>query len=78
MPRGDGTGPAGMGPGTGRRRGGTGCGIGRGGQGRGGGLAAGTGAHCLCPHCGERIVHQPGQPCYEQKCPQCGTPMIRE
>ena len=72
MPRGDRTGPKGQGPGTGQ-------GIGRGGsgQGRGGGFAAGPGGDCVCPKCGEKTPHPLGSPCYEQKCPQCGTAMTR-
>lgn len=71
MPRGDETGPLGQGPGTGR-------GLGRGtGRGRMGGRAAGPGGLCVCPACGEKIEHQAGIPCYEVKCPKCGTNMIR-
>ena len=72
MPRGDGTGPSGQGPGTGR-------GMGQGGgRGRGGGFAAGPGGYCVCPNCNEKFPHQLGTPCYEQRCPKCGTAMIRE
>jgi len=72
MPRGDGTGPKGQGSGTGR-------GMGQsGGRGRGGGSAAGPGGYCVCPDCGEKAAHQLGAPCYEQKCPTCGTVMTRE
>ena len=73
MPGGDGTGPRGQGPGTGRGRG-------RpqgGGRGRGGGSGAGPGGDCICPSCGERVSHQLGTPCFEQKCPKCGAPMTR-
>ena len=73
MPRGDGTGPRGQGPGTGR-------GMGRpqgGGRGRGGGFGAGPGGDCICPNCGERVSHQLGKPCFEQKCPKCGTALTR-
>ena len=73
MPRGDGTGPGGQRQGTGR-----GMGRGRGGRGLGGGFAAGPGGYCVCPNCGERATHQLGSPCYEQKCPKCGTAMTRE
>lgn len=71
--------------GIGRGRGG-----GRGsGQGRGGGrglgrmggpAAAGPGGACVCPNpnCGYRAPHQVGVACYEQKCPRCGTPLVRE
>jgi len=72
MPRGDGTGPRGQGPGTGR-----GMGSG-GGRGQGGGFGAGPGGYCVCPNCGEQVAHQPGIPCYEQKCPKCGTAMTRK
>lgn len=73
MPRGNGTGPRGQGTGTGK-----GTGRGGSGQGRGGGFAAGPGGYCVCPDCGERAPHQLGSPCYEQKCPKCGTAMTRE
>jgi len=72
MPRGDRTGPKGQGPKTGK-------GQGRGsGRGRGDASGAGPGGFCVCPDCGERATHQPGSPCYEQKCPKCGTAMTRE
>lgn len=71
MPRGDGTGPAGGGPGTGR-------GLGRGGgRGRMGGRGLGVGGECICPNCGHRVTHQRGTPCYEIRCPKCGSPMGR-
>ncbi|MGB9596944.1 MAG: hypothetical protein ACPL7B_11750 [Candidatus Poribacteria bacterium] len=75
MPRGDGTGPRGMGPGTGR-------GMGRqsGGRlGRMGGNRAGAGpdGNCVCPSCGTMIPHQAGVPCFQHKCPKCGTNMVR-
>lgn len=57
-------------------------GQGRGGPGgmgrKGGPSAAGPGGTCVCPNCGHREPHQVGQPCYEMKCPKCGTTMIRE
>ena len=62
--------------------GGQGRGRGRGrrqGPGRmGGPLAAGPAGHCLCPSCQQKVEHVAGQPCNQQKCPNCGTPMIRE
>ena len=72
MPRGDRTGPRGQGPGTGG-----GMGQGGGGRGRFGGSAAGPGGDCICPNCGERVSHQTGIPCFEQKCPKCGATMTR-
>jgi hypothetical protein len=73
MPRGDGTGPSGQGPGTGG-----GMGSRRGGRGRGDGFGAGPGGSCICPNCGEKVPHQLGIPCYEQRCSKCGTAMTRE
>ncbi len=73
MPRENGTGPRGQGPGTGK-----GTGRGGAGQGQGGGFAAGPGGYCVCPDCGESAPHQLGSPCYEQKCPKCGTAMTRK
>jgi predicted DNA-binding protein (UPF0251 family) len=33
---------------------------------------------CICMECNTRIPHQPGVPCKENACPQCGKKMIRE
>lgn len=61
-------------------------GFGRG-QGRGGGrgrmggqFAAGPGGTCICtnPECKHEVVHAAGVPCYQMKCPKCGSPMIRK
>ncbi len=60
------------GEGTGRGRG-TG-----GGKGQGGGQGLGPGGNCVCPKCGYEEPHERGQPCYEKKCPECGTRMTRE
>lgn len=69
------------------RGGGRGRGLGRGfssaggGRGRmGGSLAAGPGGNCVCtnPDCRNKIVHQFSTPCYQIKCPKCGSPMVRE
>ncbi len=74
MPRGNGTGPAGGGgPGTGRGRG-----VGQGRGRMGGPFAAGPGGSCVCPQCGKKIVHAPGQPCNKLTCPDCGVVMTRE
>jgi len=78
MGQGRGTGRGGRGSGAGSGRGG---GAGRGGQrqGRmGGPAAAGPGGDCVCPNCGHRKPHTVGIPCTQEKCPQCGTQMIRE
>lgn len=60
---------------------GFGRGMGRGGgRGRmGGPFAAGPGGTCLCtnPECKNEVPHQAGVPCYQTKCPKCGSPMIR-
>ena len=62
----------------GGRGGGDGRGSGRG-PGRGGGpAAAGPGGYCVCPSCGQRMAHTVGVPCYQIKCPKCGTQMTRE
>jgi len=65
MPRGDGTGPP-------RGR------AGRGARMRGTSAGAGPGGKCVCPQCGEKVSHQLGTPCYNVKCPRCGSAMIRE
>lgn len=72
MPRGDGTGPAGMGPETGR-------GLGRGGgRGRMSGQSMGPGGKCVCPGCGTKVEHKIGVPCYDMSCPKCGIKMVRD
>ena len=74
IPLGNGTGPSGQGPGTGR-------GLGRGGgRGRMGGFGLGPGGGCVCtnPKCSYSTPHSRGVPCYQMKCPKCGSPMIRK
>lgn len=73
MPLGDGTGPMGQGPGAGR-----GLRFGKG-RGRMGGNRAGAGpsGDCVCPNCGEKVIHQRGIPCYSITCPKCGARMTR-
>ncbi|KPJ67654.1 MAG: hypothetical protein AMJ43_03150 [Coxiella sp. DG_40] len=61
----------GRGLGAGRGRGG-GRGMGR------GGFGAGPGGFCVCPRCGEKVVHQPGIACRAMYCPKCNTRMVRE
>ena len=53
---------------------GRGAGMGRG---RMGGFGLGPSGECVCPKCGFRVPHQRGIPCFQHKCPQCGTPMVR-
>jgi len=60
---------------------GRGFGIGRGGRGRmSGPLAAGPGGACICtnPSCKNEVIHAAGVPCYQMKCPKCGSPMVRK
>lgn len=64
--------------GGGGRGGGAGRGGGRGPGRMGGPKAAGPGGDCVCPSCGHRVKHVAGQPCYEKKCSECGTQMVRE
>jgi hypothetical protein len=54
-----------------------GFGGGRGGRGRMGGFGAGPGGECVCTGCGHTVPHQRGVPCYQMKCPKCGSPMTR-
>ncbi len=61
---------------------GQGRGFGRGrGRGQGGGRRSGgmgAGGYCVCPSCGHKEAHQAGEPCFEKKCPECNTDMVRE
>lgn len=51
---------------------------GGGGGGREGGYRLGPGGNCVCPNCGHKKEHLAGVPCYDEKCPKCGTLMARE
>ncbi|MDI6846426.1 MAG: DUF134 domain-containing protein [Candidatus Saccharicenans sp.] len=53
---------------------------GRPGYGRGRGHQVGLGPEgiCFCPKCGFRKPHVAGLPCREERCPQCGSVLIRE
>lgn len=66
----------GGGSGRGRRGGNSNRGRGRG-KGRGAGFA-GPGGSCICPNCDYTVPHRPGTPCFQQKCPKCGTSMVRK
>lgn len=64
--------------GRGRREFG-GRGLGRGGgRGRMGGDALGIGGTCYCPRCNYETSHTRELPCYQMKCPECGTSMARK
>ena len=70
----------GLGRGEGRGMGqGSGQGLSRGGgRGRKSGGGYSVGGYCVCAKCGNKVAHQQGVPCTNQKCLQCGTTMIRE
>jgi NAD-dependent SIR2 family protein deacetylase len=38
----------------------------------------GSGGFCICPKCSYQKPHEAGIPCREEKCPDCGTKMVRE
>lgn len=33
--------------------------------------------YCTCPTCGYQVYHDRGLPCYNIKCPECGSRMVR-
>jgi len=43
-------------------------------------FTAGPGGICICtnPECKNEVSHKAGVPCYQMKCPKCGSPMIRK
>ena len=50
----------------------------RGGRGSGDFRTGSQPANCICPNCGLIEPHQPGMPCFQKKCPKCGSPMARQ
>ena len=38
----------------------------------------GRGGSCVCPKCGERMLHYRGERCIEERCPKCNAKMVRE
>jgi Zn-finger nucleic acid-binding protein len=38
----------------------------------------GEGGFCVCMHCGTKILHRENISCRAQRCPKCGTAMLRE
>lgn len=55
-------------------------GLGRGRGRMGGPFAAGPGGVCICtnPECKKEVPHRAGAPCYQAKCPKCGSPLVRK
>ena len=63
------------------RRGKRSTGMGKQGDSRNGMVGFGHGGpptNCICPQCGLVIPHEPGTPCFQRKCPQCGSFMTRQ
>ncbi len=58
-------------------QGASGRGMGRGAMG-GTRPGSGPGGACKCPDCGEVVEHKQGIPCFQERCPKCGQPMIRD
>ncbi len=44
----------------------------------GGGNVVMGSSMCVCRECGHEMAHQPGIPCNEHKCEQCGSTMKRK
>jgi hypothetical protein len=42
------------------------------------GYGMGPWGGCVCPRCCAHVAHRPGVPCLEERCPLCGTTMVRE
>jgi predicted Fe-Mo cluster-binding NifX family protein len=67
----------GQGSGRGMVGGGGGRGTGQGGCRQGHMRGQNKSGVCVCPSCGKTMPHERGIPCFEKKCPECGTLMTR-
>jgi len=38
----------------------------------------GSGGYCICTKCNYKSAHNRGVPCQEERCPDCGTKLMRE
>lgn len=38
----------------------------------------GAAGFCICPKCGRQTAHQPGVPCIQERCSECGVALVRE
>ncbi len=43
-----------------------------------GGFSLGPSGKCICSKCKKEVDHEKGIPCYEKKCPSCGSKMTRK
>ena len=34
--------------------------------------------NCICPACNTKVPHKKGTPCFQTKCPDCGSSMLRQ
>lgn len=41
-------------------------------------LGLGPEGFCVCPKCGFKKAHQAGVPCVQERCPHCGSSLVRE
>ncbi len=46
--------------------------------GKGKGEGMGPIGNCVCVKCGYSTSKKPGIPCMDEKCPECGTVLLRE